>query len=349
MGDRAAAALTPRRAWVPAAAAVAAIAIVVAAVVAVLPGGGVSPTAALGALDRAARASEQAPNTALGPGDEWYVRVVLTTEEPLPIPPRPGQPLTPSAHTVTVESRIVRDVWMTRDGAMRARDIARMSFASRQAASRYGRKLQRPQSSTTRAPGNGLLGSPLGPQHLMSYSQLRGLPTNVPLLLQVIERIQAKLRAGTRNEEQTPATTTPRTTTIRHGGRVTIESSAPGTVVGRCCGSTPVDRRAVGDLNAIAWLLAMPVSSQVRAALYRTAASLPGVRYDGTAGDSLGRHGIEISVGSADDELRLIFNEHTGTLLATSSGFGASALVRGFGPLVETIASEKVVSVRTSG
>jgi hypothetical protein len=111
-----------------------------------------------------------------------------------------------------------------------------------------------------------------------------------------------------------------------------------------CCGSTPADHRAVADLNTIGWLLVLPVTPAVRAALYRTAASLPGVRYDGTARDSLGRQGVEISVGSGDDELRLIFDEHSGALLQSSSGFGASAQASGFRPLVQTIATAKVVS-----
>lgn len=344
--------LLATRPWVSAVAIAALVALVIAGVVALLPGGEAAPSATLAALDRAARAAERTHDTALGPGQEWYVRTVLTTTEPLPIPPRPGRPLTPTpfANTVRVESRTVREVWMVRDGTMRARDVTSMSFASRQAARRYGRKLQQPQSSTTRVPGNGLLSSPLGPQHLMSYSQLRALATSDQALLRTIERIEAKLRAGAPPAQQTPTTTAPTTSTIRHGGRVTIESSAPGTAVGRCCGSTPVEHRAVGDLNAVAWLLSMPVSPQVRAALYRTAASLPGVRYDGTARDSLGRRGEEISVGSGDDEMRLIFNEQTGALWATSlSGFGTAALARGFGPLVETIASEKVVSIRRTG
>jgi hypothetical protein len=127
---------------------------------------------------------------------------------------------------------------------------------------------------------------------------------------------------------------------------VSYESTGTGTVVGRCCGSTPIARSAVGDLNIIAWLLAMPVSAPVRAALYRTAASLPGVRYNGTALDALGRRGVEISVGSGDDQMRMVFNPQTGALLATSSGFGASALAKGFGPLVETLVVAKVVRAR---
>jgi hypothetical protein len=117
------------------------------------------------------------------------------------------------------------------------------------------------------------------------------------------------------------------------------------TVVGSCCGSAAVTKRALSDLNTIGWLLAMPVPADVRAALYRTAATLPGVRYDGTARDALGRSGTEISVGNGPAEKRLIFNEHTGALLASTTTFGATAQRLGIGALAETL---QITAVRSS-
>jgi hypothetical protein len=383
------------RTWVPATGLAAAI--VIASVVAVVPGGEVSPSPAQAALRSAARAAAQAPPTALMAGREWYVRAVITAEEPLPVIPRTGGlPANPFANTVDVISRTEIRSWVTRAGQEHSRDRTSLAFASRSGAARYGRRLQRLQTSRSRRDGHGLLGSPLGPPRLMSYRQLRALPTAVPALLRTIRRLQARLRAGVApNGPQTPTTpsgpitsigpatstapvmpTTPQrpaagpqapavtpstpqapfitptnpnvtTSTVVDNGTTSevLSATMTGTVVGRCCGSSPVARSAVGELNVIAWLLAMPVSAAVRAALYRTAASLPGVRYEGTARDALGRHGTEIAIGSGEDQMRMIFDPHSGALLASSMSFGASALSKGFGPLLETIAVEKVVKI----
>lgn len=325
--------------------AVAALAAVVAVVVLLLPGGGVAPSRALAALTRAARASERGPDSALGPGEEWYVKIVVRSELPMALPPKPGQPLTPSSAFVDTILRGTRDVWVSRDGTFTQRDSTRSSFVNPIKARGDGVKLPRPQTMTHTTPGHGLLASPLSPVPLFSYAQLRALPTEPAKLLRVIAGVQAKLNARAQ-AQATPTTTAPTTTTIRHGGSVTVESSAQMTVVGRCCGTTSVDRQAVSDLNTIAGLLTMPVPAKVRAALYRTAAALPGVTYDGTARDSLGRSGTEISVGSGDDTMRMIFDQRTGALLAASSEFGATAATTGFGPLVETIAVAKVVKRR---
>jgi hypothetical protein len=319
------------RAWLPAAvtAAVAVIAAVVVAL-ALLPGGEVTPSIARAALDRAANASVSAPDTALGPGKVWYVRVI--TSDVLPTPPTSDSGLGATAKILGV-----RDVWMAINGSTRTR--------SRTLTTVRGRRRSSGRVSTRRTKGDGLLSSPLVPVPLFSYRQLRALPTKPARLLKVIAQIQEKLR------RHAPAPRPPTTaigSATGHKRTVTIASvtiaTGVGTVVGLCCGSTALEHRAVRDLNTIAWLLALPVTPAVRAALYRTAASLPGVRYDGTARDSLGRRGVEISVGAGDDKMLLIFDEHSGALLASSSSFGALAQASGFGPLVQTIATEKVVS-----
>jgi hypothetical protein len=320
------------RTLVPAAGLVVAAAAVIAVGVALLPGGGVSPPPALAALNSAARASARTGSTAIGPGEEWYVRIVVADTLPAPAPSTQAG----GSGAGVTRLRSERQVWMRRDGATTTRTTTRVVA---------GGKLDSSARPTTqRTAGHGTLSSPLLPVPLLSYRRLRTLPANTAGLLRVVTRIRARLRAGAlRAQRQAQTTTTPAVTTTRHGGHTTVVVHGTATVVGRCCGTTPVQQTAVGNLNLIAWLLALPVTAQVRAALYRTAATLPGVRYEGEARDALGRRGVAVAVGSGDDQMQMIFDPHSGALLASSSGFGASALANGFGPLVETVAVEKVV------
>jgi hypothetical protein len=317
------------RAWLPAAA-TAVVAVIAAIVVSLvlLPGGGVTPSTAHAALEQAANASATGPDDALRPGKLWYVRVI--TSSVLPAPP-PTQAAGFPTHGITIQS--VRDVWLTIDGSMRIRSEVR-DLPARDSTTPK-------QVISQRSSGHGVLASPLIPVlPLISYRQLRTLPTSPARLLRAIARLQAKLSAL---GAPRPPTTTIGSATGHKGTGTTLTGTGTGTVtaVGTCCGSTASGQRAASELSTIALLLAMPVTPAVRAALYRAAASFPGVRYDGTASDSLGRRGVEISVGSGEDAMRMIFNERSGTLLGSSLGFGATL---GFGRTVQTIATEKVVS-----
>lgn len=69
------------------------------------------------------------------------------------------------------------------------------------------------------------------------------------------------------------------------------------------------------ELDAIKGLLESPVPAGVRAALYRAAALVPGVRYDGHVRDALGRAGVGVSAGRPGSEFQLIFDPATGALL----------------------------------
>jgi hypothetical protein len=315
------------RAWLPAAVtAGVAVIVVVVVVLALLPGGEVAPSIARAALERAANASVSAPDTALGPGKVWYVRVITSAVLPTPVTSDSG---------LGTGTKIlgVREVWTTINGSTRSRSVTRSSAGPQPGPTR--------QVFTQRTRGHGLLSSPLAPVALFSYRQLRALPTKPARLLKVIAGIQARLR----RLALAPA---PPTTTIGsaggHKGAGTVTGTGTVIATGSCCGSTHADHRAASELNTVAWLLALPVTPAVRAALYRTAASLPGVRYDGTVRDSLGRRGVEISIGSGDDRMLLIFDERSGALLGSSTSFGAASQASGFGPLVQTIATEKVVS-----
>jgi hypothetical protein len=326
------------RAWIPAVGLAAAAAVVVAVLLAVLPGGEVSPSPALAALNSAARAAARTPATAIGPGEEWYVRIVVTDSFPALAPPASASGFLNGG---AISGRSVREVWMTRDGATIVRTTTRTVV---------GGKLEgdsRP--STQRTAGHGTLSSPLLPVPLFSYRRLRALPANTAGLFKVLTRVQARLRARAlraQRQAQAQTQTTPAVTTTRHNGKLSYTITGTGTVVATCCGTTPVQHSAVAKLNVIAWLLALPVSPQVRSALYRTAASLPGVRYDGIAHDALGRRGVEISVGSASGQMRMIFNRRTGQLLASSLAFADSGPTAGVGPAAETLAVAKVVRTR---
>jgi hypothetical protein len=327
------------RAWIPAVGLAAAAAVVIAVLLAVLPGGEVSPSPALAALNSAARAAATTPSTTLGPGKEWYVQIVVTDSFAALTPP----PTSASGflNGAAISGRSVREVWMTRDGATTVRTTTRTVVG--------GELEGDSRPSTQRTAGHGTLSSPLLPVPLFSYRRLRALPADGAGLLKVLTRVQARLRARAlraQRQAQTQTQTTPATTTTRHNGKVSYAITGTGTVVASCCGTTPVQHSAFAKLNVIAWLLALPVSPKVRAALYRTAASLPGVRYDGIAHDALGRRGVEISVGSGGGRMLMIFDQHTGQLLASSIAFANSGPTAGFGPTVETLAVAKVVRTR---
>jgi hypothetical protein len=76
---------------------------------------------------------------------------------------------------------------------------------------------------------------------------------------------------------------------------------------------------AVAALEAIKGLLESPVTRPVRVALYRAADLIPGVRFDGTVRDSLGRRGVGISTGRPDAAFELILDPATGELLGQHS------------------------------
>ncbi|MCO5994500.1 CU044_5270 family protein [Actinoallomurus rhizosphaericola] len=76
-------------------------------------------------------------------------------------------------------------------------------------------------------------------------------------------------------------------------------------------------------------LLAGPLTPGAKAALYRVLAEQPGIRYLGTATDSMGRKGAVLALGTNGDdtgpigknfEIRLIVDPRSGRLLAQESG-----------------------------
>jgi hypothetical protein len=100
--------------------------------------------------------------------------------------------------------------------------------------------------------------------------------------------------------------------------------------------------KSMQDLTTIATLLSTPVPAMVRAALYRVAASLPAVTYDGKTTDTLGRTGLAISVGTSAHGMRMIFNPATGALLQTSILVVSSLRGVKLGTITQTIAAQGI-------
>jgi hypothetical protein len=76
-------------------------------------------------------------------------------------------------------------------------------------------------------------------------------------------------------------------------------------------------------------LIEMPVTSKVRAALYRILADLPLVRSKGSVTDPLGRHGIglEVPAQGATNDTEIIIDPHTGKILAGLGKGGYTAVL----------------------
>jgi hypothetical protein len=118
------------------------------------------------------------------------------------------------------------------------------------------------------------------------------------------------------------------------------------TIVGTCCRTDAAGRFAVKQLGVIVSLLTSPVTGAARGALYRLAASLPGVRYSGSARDQLGRRGVSVTVGTPADQMRMVFDPKTGEFLGSSMSFGERASAAGYGPVFETV---KLTGIRRFG
>lgn len=305
---------TPRRGlhrwpWAAAGALTAAVAGVAALFV--LGSASVAPTAAL-ALNRAAAAVALQPSQApLRPGEFWYTRTIASSRAPLPIVPRivtSGQP--PLVWFLQRESS---ETWIGLDGTLRERHVElSIRFASSVGRARW-RAARQPlphiAASDSITAGDGWF-PPQGAgglvdvgDGLFSYRQLMALPTDVLALRARIEAAQAGFQARL-----------DRAFARAKGHGVAGMQYAAGPRV------TAMQLQAESDLQAIAMLLASPIPTDVRASLYRVAATLPGVRYAGEARDPLGRSGVAVAIGHGPQETRMIFDPDTGALLADVFG-----------------------------
>lgn len=79
----------------------------------------------------------------------------------------------------------------------------------------------------------------------------------------------------------------------------------------------PGEERSEAVFDTIGDLLVSPASPEVRQALYRVAAGLPGVRLVGTVTDGIGRTGTAVERGDGRSTVRYIIDPSSGELLET--------------------------------
>jgi hypothetical protein len=246
-----------------------ALAAVVGAAALILRSGGVvapQPATAAEVLRASAAAlSRHGGPRALGPGDYFYTRTMEWWNE---------AGFGPHPYIV----RSLQEEWLARDGHGRSRYVVvglsgrganrSLPFARSQDA-RLGRSARPFILSTLPTPGI-----------VLSYAQLRRLPTNPARLDVALNHIAASYHVS------------------RLFPRLTY-----GTVI----------RFAI-----LRGLAEAPSSAALRAALFRVLAATPGIRLLGPARDSIGRWGVAVAVDAEDVQLEMILDPATGELLQTS-------------------------------
>lgn len=306
-----------RRPWRWASAGVIVVACAVVIVLLTVGSGGGAPSAAM-ALDRAAAVvARTASHPPLRAGDYWYTRTILSSREPLPIVPRriPAGQTGGQVPLVWFDTRESIETWIGLDGTLRDQQTqlsARFASAADRARWRAAKQTF-PQgfggTSDSITVGDGrfppqLSGGLQNPgDGLFSYRQLISLPTSVAQLRVRIEQAQAALQARLLQGLRETVTQGP--------GVRTLQLRNP---------LSAAQTRASSGLQAIAALLAAPVPASLRAALFRVAATLPGITYQGKARDPIGRTGVAISVGTGGYRTRMIFDPNSGELLANAQG-----------------------------
>jgi hypothetical protein len=300
-----------RRRWLaPAGGVVAATAAVV--VVVVLSSGSVR-TPIASALDRAARAVEQRPGAAaVGPDQFWYTRSSAVHRFPLPIPPwRGSKPPTGAPPMVWLLQRSTTETWVGVDGTTRTRTVpgGPTRFATPDDRARYlatGQSLPRfDDGGDATVQGDDRFPPAL---ELFRYRELLALPTEPHALYQRIHGALAIAQERTERElANTKAEIERRQQPHSNSGFAVLKVWSAGS------------SRGAAELSAVKGLLESPVPAAVRAALYRAAALIPGVHYDGQVHDALGRAGVGVSAGKPGSEFELIFDPATGALLGQHS------------------------------
>ncbi|HUA48654.1 MAG TPA: hypothetical protein VMA77_25705 [Solirubrobacteraceae bacterium] len=221
------------------------------------------------------------------PGRYWYTRTIVPA----------GAPVigiaVPSAHAIV-------ETWIGTDGTWRQRLTVPSDPGEASDTIIGGDGLFPPQANATGST-NGVPFNPRDPgDGLFTYRQLQLLPTSTVALRSriaraVVAQTERDLNAyvlPSRNHRQIVARLRPR-------------------YFGGPAGRLQQTLIAISDLEA------SPLPNRVRAALFRVAESLPGVRVTAGAHDRLGRSGVAVMAG---DALPLIFDPRTGSLLAGVAG-----------------------------
>jgi hypothetical protein len=280
----------PRMRWV--APMIGAAIMLAAATVALVLGSGTLQPSAAQELERVARvASRRVSPPPLQPGEYWYTRSISTTPLPEALPHR---------HlSIELMQRVVTETWTARTGQGRVREVplGRPTFLNMRDRQRWLAAGSPVMESYVGADNRTLRGGSVFPAglSLFSYAQLQQLPADPKALL-------ARLRDSFNTAERKRA---PRL------GRLTPQEES------------------VGEFNTIEGLLLSPAPARVRAALYRAAARIPGVRYIGTTTDPLGRNGAAIELdtpgqsgGGGPQHGRVIYDPNTSALFAQLTDFG---------------------------
>lgn len=297
-----------RRRWLAPLGGLAAVTTAAVVVVVVLVSSGSVQTPIAAALDRAARATGQRPGALVRPGQFWYTRVSATQRFPFPLAARPGSHPQPSPPPmVWLVQRSTTETWVGLDGTIRTRTvpIGARRFATLGDHARFlASGLPLPKfpvgADSTEQGGDGF---PPG-RALFRGRELASLPSDPHALYRRIHRALAIEQAGMK----------------RALAQALADAKAQPQVTGRGIWTVSVKGvQGAAELDAIKGLLESPVRAGVRAALYRAAALVPGVRYDGPVRDALGRPGVGVSAGPPNSAFQLIFDPSTGALLGQHS------------------------------
>jgi hypothetical protein len=326
--------------------AVIAAAVVVAVVLSAA--GGSKPSPAARALDDAADAALGSTVPILQPGQYWYTRTISSSVLPWPLLPRVFRTVPTHPQTVPLDTRESVETWIGLDRTLRRREVPlSIGFPSAGARARWRRSgAQLPNIGSIdsitagdgRFPPEGGGGGDAG-DGLFTYRQLLALPTSPASLRVALVGAQAGL--DRREEQGLKDAGSPPSGSGQSTGSQMLTSK--GVAIPLYAPSSLAVADSSELLMTITSLLTAPVPPAVRAALYRLAATLPGVVYDGRARDALGRAGVEVQLGHGSAGWRMIFDPNTGELLQTALlTDNPAATAAGFGGITETFAARGV-------
>ncbi len=246
-----------------------ALAVIVAAGVLILRSGGAlapQPATAAGVLRASAAALDHLGGSReLGPEDYFYTRTAVWWRY-----------VGYGPHQYVVKS--IQQEWLARDGRGRSRyEVVGLSGVD------VNRSLPLARSQDARLPRHSdpfIISTLPGPGILLSYADLRRLPTDPGRLEDALDRLAAR----------------------HHVNQVFPQ---------------PTYRAAI-RWAILRGLAEAPTSATLRAALYRVLAATPGLRLLGRTRDSVGRYGMDVAIDVQDVRLEMIIDPSTGELLQTS-------------------------------
>jgi hypothetical protein len=243
--------------------------LVVATALTLWSGGAVRPqpaTAARVLYASAAALDRHGGSRALGPGDYFYSRIAEWWRY---------AEFSPHPYVV----RSIQEQWLARDGRGRSRyQVLGLSGTEVSTHLPLSRSSDTPVRRSVRRP---FILSPIPtPGILLSYTELRRLPTDPTGLVAALDRLTARFHVDRLFPQQ--------------------------------------DIRTAIRFSMLRGLAEGPTSAALRAALYRVLAATPGIRLLGRTRDSVGRYGMAVAVTVEDAQLELIVDPATGQLLETS-------------------------------